>query len=210
MSEFEIRLDKIGKRYNNDWIFKDVDLKINKGDKIAILGYNGSGKSTLLQIIAGYVTPSKGSIHFYNDKNVIEPEHIYKHISFASPYLDLIEDFTLTELFNFHSSVKPFHQNLTLQNFISIAELTHTEDKPIRNFSSGMKQRLKLALAFLCEVDGVFLDEPLTNLDAKGIQWYKDLIENYADGKTVIVCSNNSKEETFFCKSEISILNYKK
>ncbi len=210
MSAFSIKLDKIGKRFNQEWIFKNVNLEINSGDKIAILGYNGSGKSTLLQIICGYVTPSQGSIQYSNNRTSISIEDVFKHISFASPYLELIEDFTVNEMFDLYASMKPLHKNLNVEEFISISSLEKIEDKPIRNFSSGMKQRLKLTFALLSDVEFIFLDEPLSNLDANGVQWYKELFQKYAMNKTVLVCSNNVKEEIGFCKKEISITDFKK
>src|SRR5215210_1555292 len=138
MSAFLIRLDKIGKRFNQEWIFQNLNLEIKSGDKIAILGYNGSGKSTLLQIICGFVTPSQGTIQYLKDGKDLSIEYVFKHISFASPYIELIEDFTLNEMFDFYSSMKPLQKNLTVEEFISISSLEKIEDKPIQFFSSGM------------------------------------------------------------------------
>lgn len=210
MSAFSIRLDKIGKRFNQEWIFKNVNLEINSGDKIAILGYNGSGKSTLLQIICGFVTPSQGIIQYVKEGKDLSIEDVFKHISFASPYLELIEDFTLSEMFDLYSSMKPLQKNLSVKEFISVSSLEKIEGKPIQFFSSGMKQRLKLTFALLSDVEFVFLDEPLSNLDSQGVMWYHELFKNYAMDKTVLVCSNNIKEETSFCNKEISILDFKK
>jgi len=209
MSTFSIRLDAIGKRFNQEWIFKNINLEINSGDKIAILGYNGSGKSTLLQIICGFVTPSQGTIEYnINGKN-IPVEDVYQHLSFASPYLELIEDFSLREMFDFFVSIKPLQNNISVEEFISISTLEKIEDKPIRVFSSGMKQRLKLTLAFLSDVEFIFLDEPLSNLDAQGTIWYKKMVEMYAKEKTIFVCSNNIQDEIAFCTKQISIVDYK-
>ncbi len=205
-----IRLANIGKRFNQEWIFKNVNLEINSEDKIAILGYNGSGKSTLLQIICGFVTPSQGTIEYYKDGKLLSSEEVFKHISFASPYIELIEDFTLHEMFDLYASMKPLQKNLSVKEFISISSLENIDNKPIHFFSSGMKQRLKLTFALLSDVEFIFLDEPLSNLDASGVEWYKDLFKNYALSKTVLVCSNNIKEEITFCNKEISILDFKK
>lgn len=210
MSAFSIRLDKIGKRFNQEWIFNNVNLQINSGDKIAILGYNGSGKSTLLQIICGFVAPSQGTVLYEKDGNVLNIEDIFKHISFASPYLELIEDFSLDEMFDLYFSMKPLQKNLSLKEFISISSLEKIENKPIQFFSSGMKQRLKLTFALLSDVEFIFLDEPLSNLDSQGVLWYQELFKNYAMNKTVLICSNNIKEEISFCSRELSILDFKK
>ena len=122
----------------------------------------------------------------------------------------MIEDFTLSEMFELYSSIKPMHKNLGLDKFISLTKLDKTEGKAIRFFSSGMKQRLKLGFALLSDVEFIFLDEPLSNLDANGVEWYKELFENYAMNKTVLICSNNIKEEITFCNKELLIIDFKK
>ena len=113
-------------------------------------------------------------------------------------------------MFDLYASMKPLQRNLNVKEFISISSLENIDNKPIHFFSSGMKQRLKLTFALLSDVEFIFLDEPLSNLDASGVEWYKNLLKNYAPGKTVLVCSNNIKEEISFCNKEISILDFKK
>lgn len=199
-----ITLNNTGKRYNREWIFRHVSYEFLPGRSYAITGPNGSGKSTLLQVIAGAVLHSEGDIKYNSQQKITEP---YRQIAIATPYLELIEEMTANELLNFHSKFKPF--NIDIAEMLSNVGLHDAANKQIRYFSSGMKQRLKLAQAFFCDVPVLLLDEPTTNLDADGIALYKHLVENHAKNKTIIV-SSNDKEEYDFCGEMISINDYKK
>lgn len=204
-----IRLDHIGKRYNREWIFKDVSLELTSETSYVIEGGNGSGKSTLLQLIAGHFTPSKGQIQYYIDGNEITSENIFQHVSIATPYLELYEEFTLNEILDFHFKFKQIHSAINLKDFPELIDLKKSVNKPIKYYSSGMKQRVKLGLAILSNTPLLLLDEPTSNLDLKAIEWYQNLINEYKQDRLVIVCSNKIEAESFFCKDKILIENYK-
>ena len=200
----QISLQKAGKRFNKDWIFKDLDYSFEMGQHYALIGNNGSGKSTLLQTISGYATLSKGKIE-WGDYNT---ETIFQQISVAAPYLELIEEFTTIEQFEFHNRFKPFRKDLTIAQMIEMIGLKALTDKQIRYFSSGMKQRLKLALAIFSETPILLLDEPCSNLDKEGYALYHDLIRNYAMHKLIIIGSNDTQEYDY-CTKHINLLDYK-
>jgi ABC-type multidrug transport system ATPase subunit len=200
----QISLQKAGKRFNKDWIFKDLDYSFEMGQHYALIGNNGSGKSTLLQTISGYATLSKGKIE-WGDYNT---ETIFQQISVAAPYLELIEEFTTIEQFEFHNRFKPFRKDLTTAQMIEMIGLKAATDKQIRYFSSGMKQRLKLALAIFSETPILLLDEPCSNLDKEGYALYHDLIRNYAMHKLIIIGSNDTQEYDY-CTKHINLLDYK-
>lgn len=204
-----IQLEGIGKKFGNEWIFKNLSLNLNPSDKIVLLGGNGSGKSTLLQIISGYVLPNAGKVFFKDGEKKEDPENYKNHLSIATPYLELIEDYTLTELIGHCAVYKPFLNNLSAKEIIDIADLKHAENKYIKNYSSGMKQRVKLALAILADCPLLLLDEPTSNLDKNAIDWYIKLVGWYGDNKTIIVCSNSVKEEFEFCTKELNVMDYK-
>ncbi len=203
-----IKLTNLGKRYNREWIFRNLTFQFNMNGYYAITGPNGSGKSTLLQIIAGSTTFNQGEIKYHQQDNLIEPEKIFKQISFAAPYLELIEEMTLTEFFNFHAKMKRWISQVNTQQIISLSGLEKSSHKQLRYFSSGMKQRVKLAQAVFSDVPAVLLDEPTTNLDEDGIQLYRTLIENYC-AKRLVIISSNDKEEYFFCEEFIDVSKYK-
>jgi ABC-type multidrug transport system ATPase subunit len=200
----QICLNSAGKRFNKDWIFKDLDFTFEMGQHYALIGNNGSGKSTLLQVISGYASLSKGKITWgESDTNTI-----FQQISLAAPYLELIEEFTTIEQFEFHEKFKPLRKDLSIEAMIEMIGLKSATNKQIRYFSSGMKQRLKLALAIFSETPILLLDEPCSNLDKEGYTLYHDLINKYAMHKLIIVGSNDTQEYDF-CKQHINLLDYK-
>ena len=150
----KITLIDAGKRFNRDWIFRHLSYEFNTGHSYAITGPNGSGKSTLLQVIGAAADPSEGGVKYVYDAYVqaIAPEKAYKYISLAAPYLELIEEMTLPEFLNFHGAFKPFLRALDTTTIISLLGLEGTKHKQIRNFSSGMKQRVKLAQSIFSEI----------------------------------------------------------
>lgn len=204
-----IQVKNAGKKFGREWIFRKVNLEIKPSEKIVILGLNGSGKSTLLQAITGYLTLNEGSVTYTNNQQTIEDDKLYQLISLASPYLELVEDFTLQEQIEHAQTYKPFLNNLSIAQVVELSGLSAHKGKYIKLFSSGMRQRLKLTLAILADAPILFLDEPTTNLDATVIDWYKQIITTYAMHKTIIVCSNSIKEEYTFCERIITMEDFK-
>lgn len=205
----EINLNNIAKRYLYDWIFRNINLHFKSSTRYAILGSNGSGKSTLLKILSGHLSPSKGTILYKIDGQEISKEDIYQKISFASPYIDLIEEFTLVETIQFHQQFKPFINNLDTEAFLDLIQLKKSKNKEVRFFSSGMKQRLKLGLAICGDTPILLLDEPTATLDEKSVEWFHQLLEQYADNRLIIIASNEERDVKT-CHERINILDYKK
>ena len=203
----EIKLKNVGRRFNKEWIFKSIDFNFSSNNKYAILGPNGSGKSTLLSVLLGSLTPSEGEISFHNP-NEIRVENIYQYISFAAPYLDLVEEFTLQETIDFHFQFKGYADGLNAAFVLSLLGLEKSQDKALKHFSSGMKQRTKLALACCTNTPILILDEPTSNLDAQGIDWYIKLVNQYAVNKMIIIGSNQEHEYSF-CDKRLNISDYK-
>jgi ABC-type multidrug transport system ATPase subunit len=204
----KIKLDDIGKRFGTNWIFRNVDVTIDRGKRVAITGKNGSGKSTLLQIIAGYIRASEGNLTLENEL-IIKPEHYYKNLSWAAPYIDLIEDLTAAEFLRFYSQHKPFINDANQNDVLSFCNLNDSADLLLKAFSSGMKQRIKLACAFFARTPLILLDEPLSNIDEDGVRLYIKFIENFSNNRTMIICSNESDKEIFCCSEKIDIMSYK-
>jgi len=206
---FSLSLNNISKKYNQNWIFKSVGISISNSEKLVILGSNGSGKSTLLQIISGYVSQTDGTIEYLWNNKTVEKDNIYNHFSIAAPSIELIEEFTLIENANFFIQLKPLVNNMNADDIAQLCYLENSKDKPINQFSSGMKQRVKLALAITAQTPLLLLDEPSSNLDKQGIDWYKKLVLDFAIDKTIVVCSNQINDEFFFCSKQLVIDDYK-
>lgn len=204
----QIILENLGRRFNKEWIFRNISFTFSQGQQYAILGPNGSGKSTLLSVLLGNLTPSEGKISYLSGKEIL-PEHIFNYISLAAPYLDLIEEFTLQETIDFHFQFKAYQPGFDSAAVLDLLALSKAQDKPLKYFSSGMKQRTKLALAFCTDTPILVLDEPTSNLDTQGTDWYLELVEKFAKDRLVLVGSNQPYEYEF-CKQHLNIIDYKK
>jgi len=204
-----ISLSDAGKRFNRDWIFRHFNYHFISGNSYAIVGPNGSGKSTLLQVISGAVGLSEGNV-VSHESSAVSPaaENVYQYISIAAPYLEVIEEMTVTEFLEFHQNFKPLLPDTSIKEIISLVGLETAAQKQIRYYSSGMKQRVKLAQAIFSDVPVILLDEPCTNLDLTGIALYQQLIETYCKDRLVIV-SSNDEAEYGFCKERINMMEYK-
>jgi len=203
-----ITLQNIGRRFNREWIFRGIDYTFTSGESYAILGSNGSGKSTLLQVLNGSLSPSAGTISYELDEKNVIAEDVFIHLSLAAPYLELIEEFTLTEMIALHFKFKNYKAGMDTKAVIDLLAMDNSKNKLIKYFSSGMKQRLKLALAFCADTPLLMLDEPTSNLDAQGVDWYLNLVERFAKDRLTIVCSNQPHEYGF-CGKQLSIADYK-
>jgi ABC-type multidrug transport system ATPase subunit len=207
-----IQLHNAGKRFNRDWIFRNVNTSFAEGNAYAITGPNGSGKSTLLQVIAAALQANEGKIEWQlkgqHGLKALSEEDVHGYISICAPYLEVIEEMTATEFLKFHASFKPLLSQVSIAEIINIVGLQKAANKQIRFYSSGMKQRIKLAQAIFADVPVLLLDEPCTNLDISGYELYHQLIENYCRHKLIVVSSNDINEYDF-CTERISILDYK-
>jgi ABC-type multidrug transport system ATPase subunit len=208
MEWMKISLANAGRRFNREWIFRRATMEFHTAQAYAITGANGSGKSTLLQCISTMLQLSEGSIQFTQQGKQVEPEKAFQFISFCAPYLDIIEEMTLTEFLQFHTAFKPLISGTHIKEIIETIGLKAAADKQIRHFSSGMKQRVKLAQAIFSDTPILLLDEPCSNLDSTGIALYHSLIQHFGKQRLIIVCSNDEVEYSF-CKERIAISDFK-
>ncbi len=203
-----IEVENLGKKSAKEWISRKLDMQFDSQFSYAITGPNGSGKSTLIQTLTGVFLPTEGTVsYFKEDENILE-EDFYKHLDIVTPYLELIEEFTLDEFLKFHFKFKRLSEGVSIDDFVQHVYLEKDRDKQLQNFSSGMKQRLKLGLAFYSQSPICFLDEPTSNLDEQGTDWYLAHVKRALDKKLVII-SSNQKHEYDFCDKVINIPDFK-
>lgn len=188
----KIVAENLGKRFNREWIFRHLSLTLEQGKTYAITGPNGSGKSTLSQVLWGQVPQTAGTLQYLEGDKPVSQADTYRFVSIATPYMDLIEEFTLDEAIEFHFKFKK-PAGISVSDAVTRMDLAHARDKKIAAFSSGMKQRLKLALAFYSDTPFLFLDEPTTNLDQNSTRWYFDNL-GAQKGRTIVIASNQEHE----------------
>ncbi|TVR38174.1 MAG: ABC transporter ATP-binding protein [Cryomorphaceae bacterium] len=205
----QLELKHIGKKFQRDWIFKDVNLLLEQNSITGITGPNGSGKSTLLQCVSGFVMPSEGSVTLFKDEKAIPDEELYRQVSIAAPYLDQHDWLTLRETIALQKKFKPFRNGLSDGDVIEKTGLQHAADKFLKQFSSGMRQRVKLALAMLADTSVLLLDEPTSNLDNQGINWFDTLLQSESHDRIVVICSNSQQTELMRAGRRIDIAAFK-
>ncbi len=206
----EVTFHNVARHFGKEIVLSGMDLALEAGSRTALLGPNGSGKSTFLLLVAGALEPTSGTVAYRLKGAALPQEDLYRHIAIAAPYLGLYEDLTLREALLTHARFKTFLPGLDPLGVARQAYLDEALDKPLRNFSSGMKQRLKLALAILSDTPLLLLDEPTSNLDAAATAWYRELVEEHARGRTLLVCSNHQPREYDLCTKVLDIEAYKR
>lgn len=189
----ELILDNVWKRYATGWILRELSEHFHHGQRIAITGNNGSGKSTLLQILSGYLSPSKGKIIYNHEGKKIDRDHIYKYLSISAAYSELDEELSISEIFEHYKLFKKLRVD-TLNEFLEITGFVGHKEQQVRYFSSGMKQRLSLGLAFVMDVPLLLMDEPTSFLDKEKKSWYSEMMEQYTSDKLVIIASNDDHD----------------
>lgn len=205
----EVTLRAVTKAFGPEVVLKEVDHTLASGSRTVLLGPNGSGKSTLLQLIAGAVLPTAGTIVHRLGDNTFTDGEVYRQVSIAAPYLSLYEELTLRRTIELHRQLKPLRSGFDVHSVARAACLDHALEKPVAQFSSGMKQRAKLAIAILSDTALLLLDEPAGNLDANGVQWYMQLLAANVQDRTLVVASNAQKQEYTLCDRSIEVMRFK-
>ena len=205
-----INLENISKRYRHDWIFKSLNYSFKSGQNYGVLGQNGAGKSTLLQLVSGYLSASAGQIHYeYQQKNIAR-EDIFGYVAAAAPYLSLIEEFNLLETIEFQSQFKTWQNSISTKDILDLIQLPKVANRrPLRQFSSGMRQRVKLALAILSDAPLLLLDEPTITLDTQAIDWFINLLKNHRPAQRCVIIASNVENDFIDCGERLDLRSFK-
>jgi ABC-type multidrug transport system ATPase subunit len=186
-----IALEEISKRYAYQKIIADFNYRFTSDKVYGISGYNGSGKSTLIKMLSGYLSPSLGKITYTIHGQIVTTSHIFRSISLTAPYTDLVQEYELKELYDFHMTFKSWREDLTFTAFLERLEMPKTQGKSIGQFSSGMKQKIQLALSIWADTPILLLDEPTSFLDEKARAWFVHQLTTYKKDRIVIIASND-------------------
>lgn len=194
-STYSLRLDRIGKYYSRTLLFTDISFELAPGDVLAVTGWNGSGKSTLMRIIAGLARPSSGSVSMFHRDELVPPESRRRFIGMVAPALSLYDELTALENMVFFCKVRGVQSRVeACRDMLQMVGLSEDAHKLTGRYSSGMKQRLKLAQALIHRPPLLLLDEPGTNLDSKGMEIVQDIITGQRRWGMTIVASNEKRE----------------
>lgn len=199
-----VSVSNLSKRYLYDWIIRGMDHTFDSGSITGINGINGSGKSTMIKMLSGFLTPSEGNIDYTLDGNHIDRSDVYQYVTMAAPYTDIINEYDAEEMFRFHTRFKKLRVDLEVKEFLDLVKLRGTKDKQIQFYSSGMKQRLQLALAVLTDSKFLLLDEPTSYLDQENKDWFYKLLSDHTSDRTIII-SSNDMEDFKLCGEVLSL-----
>lgn len=192
-----LELKNVSKGFGGAPVLKNLNLTIERGEFVAIVGYSGSGKTTLISLIAGLVKPDTGTVKL-NDLEITEPGPdrgiVFQNYSLL-PWLTVYDNIALAvdEVFpNWTTEKKREH----IHRYIAMVNLTPAVDKLPRQLSGGMRQRVSVARALAIDPQILLLDEPLSALDALTRMTLQDEIERIweADRKTVVLITNDVDE----------------
>ena len=192
---YSLRVSDLCKHYTETLLFKDISFELHPGEVLAITGWNGSGKSTLLRIIAGLVRPTSGKVEMFSEGESIPKESRRKFVGMVAPAFSLYEELTALENLEFFSKVRGIaYDRKSCLRMMERTGLSENANKLCRNYSSGMKQRLKLAQALLHKPPLLLLDEPGCNLDSKGMKVVENIISEQRRSGMTIIASNERRE----------------
>jgi ABC-type multidrug transport system ATPase subunit len=203
-----IETEELGKEYNFQTIFQQFSHTFSQAQAVSVLGENGSGKSTLLRVLAGIAEATDGRINWLIDGKKSSHYRWFEYLSFCSPDFYFDSRFSVEETLEQYRRVKSFMDDLSIEEIIELIGFQDHRYKYMNELSSGMAQRVRLALAVCADVPVLFLDEPCSNLDLKGVKWYNDLITRFATDKLIFVASNDPREYDF-CTESLSLMEYK-
>lgn len=187
----------VAKRYDLRVIFRSVSGEAVPGEVLVITGPNGSGKSTLMAILCGLLRPSRGEIRYRRGDGAAVPRDRWRrHLGVVAPAMAVYEELTALENLRFFARVRGLtagddrHRELLRQ-----VGLDPDRTTPVRGYSTGMAQRLKIAQALLHSPEVLFLDEPGSNLDPDGQDWLEDHVRGLAGaGRTIVLATNDRRE----------------
>ena len=200
----QVTIQNLSKRYLYDWIIKDLSYTFADGSISGVNGINGSGKSTFIKMLCGFLSPSEGKILYTSNDKKISRSDVYQCITLAAPYTDIINEYDVEEMFAFHTKFKKLRLDIDTKQFLELVKLKGNKGKQIQFYSSGMKQRLQLALALITDSKLLLLDEPTSYLDDENKAWFYDLLAKHQDNRTIIIASND-KADFELCNEVISL-----
>lgn len=190
-------------RYGFRRVLRDVSLEVRPGEPLAVVGPNGSGKSTLVRILAGVLTPTDGRAELSIGGAIVPAEEHAHRVGLVTPDLNLYPPLTAHETLAFLARVRGISPDSIAPTLERVGLGARADDR-VATFSTGMRQRLRLATALLHDPPVLLLDEPGATLDPEGRQLVADLV---ADASRVIVLATNDPEEAALCSRSVSVVS---
>lgn len=206
---FELSATGLTQKFNNRRVWHGITLRVENGDVLGITGQNGAGKTTLLRVLTGLLTPTGGTVTCLVNGASVELENIVRHVGFVAPYLTLYEEFTPLELMRLLAEMRgDVFSAARADELLRYFQLFERRNDEIRGFSSGMKQRCKYLCALQHEPTLLLLDEPMTNLDAAGIEAVETLIKAHQGLGGALLLATNDVRDLALCTATLNVTDF--
>lgn len=210
MNKFDLTCEGLTKSFSGKDVFKNLSFKISSEQSLSVTGKNGSGKSTLIKIISNLIRESSGKISILKNNIDLPREGWFNNIGLVSAYLNLYDELTGFENLNFFFKLKSSDSKTCSDKIISClrdVNLYENRNKLVKHYSSGMKQRLKIAFAIMNEPQILLMDEPKTNLDKFGIDVLHKIASEQKQ-KGILIIATNDDDDRDLCDATINMENY--
>ena len=194
----ELRVTSLTKKYGYKSVFSDLNF-ISTSTVMGIAGANGSGKSTLLRVLSGLLKPTSGKIEWTIDRNPVDMAGFKQNIGYTAPYVELYEELTVFENLEFILKVRGLSDNNTIPDQLKKMDAVDLSGQFYGSLSTGQRQRIKLAAAMIHQPSILFLDEPGSNLDKKGLGRVEQMIQEFKSSRTFVLIASNLSAELDLC-----------
>jgi len=207
---FAIEINNLNKHYKNAFAVKNINLKINKGKTIGLLGPNGCGKTTTIGMMLGLIKPTSGSV-LINGKNIENNRtNLLEKINFISPYIELPKKLTIQENLEIYGrlyGVKNLKNKIL--ELMEMLNLSDFRNRKTGELSSGQKNRVSLAKALVNDPEILLLDEPTASLDPDVGDYVRGVIESFSskNNSTILLASHNMNEVERLCDEVMMMKN---
>jgi ABC-2 type transport system ATP-binding protein len=193
-----VSIKNLSKSYRNggvvNQVLKNISLDIKKGKVIGYIGPNGAGKSTTVKILCGILDGYEGEVEIFGQAVQADSLEVKKRVGYIPENGALYETLTPVEFLDFIASIHDINKeeaDKKILSFLDFFDMTPHAHQRINSFSKGMKQKILIISGLLHNPEVIFMDEPLSGLDANAVLLVKELIKTLvAEGKTVFYCSH--------------------
>ena len=207
-----IEVENLNKQFDNILAVKNINVKINKGSIVGLLGPNGCGKTTTIGMILGLIKPTSGTvcINGQNIENENNRTKILEKVNFISPYVELPKKLTVEENLKVYGKLYGVN-NLQdkILNLMKQLNLLEFRKRKTGELSSGQKNRVSLAKALINDPEILLLDEPTASLDPDVGDYIRTYLESFASNKgtTILLASHNMNEVERLCNEVMMMKN---
>jgi len=189
---YVIKTNYLTKAYQGKEVVSQVNMKVKKGEIYGFLGPNGAGKTTIMKMLTNLIKPTSGEIEMFGEKLTHTSYELLKRIGSIIEYPAFYDRLTARENLELHCEYMGYYDHKSIDSALDLVKLTDIENKSVKDFSLGMKQRLGIARAIIIKPELLILDEPINGLDPVGIKEVRHLFHMLSReyGMTLLISSH--------------------